>query len=80
MPYKDREKQLAYQRAWYAKNREKVIASVAARKHSLYAGVCLNCGGPTVGSSKNDVPVFCGKPGCASVQRQPQLHPKPKAR
>lgn len=70
MPYKDREKRLAYQRKWYAEHRERVIAKVTARKHTAYAGVCRNCGGPTVGSSKNDIPEWCAKPQCASAQRQ----------
>ena len=77
MPRKDREAQNAYQRAWYAAHRERVIAKVAARKHTLYAGVCRNCGGPTVGSSKNDIPEWCSKPQCASAQRQIWLNEKP---
>lgn len=70
MPYKDKEKKLACQRRHYRNHREEVIAKVAHRKHTDYAGVCVNCGGPTVGNSKNDVPRFCAKPACASAQRR----------
>lgn len=70
MPLKDKDAKRAYMRHWYTLNREKVIARVAERKRSAYAGVCLNCGGPTVGQSKNDRPEYCGKPACASVQRR----------
>ena len=73
MPFKDREEKLAYQRAWYAKNREKVIAKVAERKRTLYAGVCRNCGGPTMGSTKNKIPEWCSKPACRAAQRDPWL-------
>jgi hypothetical protein len=69
MPLKDREAQNAYQREWYAKNRKRVIEKVAKRKHEQYAGVCVICGGPTVGVSKNDRPSYCSKPACASAQR-----------
>lgn len=72
MPYKDRETKLAYQRAWYAANREKVIASVNRRKWELYGGTCRNCGAPTQGTTKGvPPPEFCSKPGCRSVQRNP---------
>ena len=70
MPYKNREDKLRYQREWYARHRERVIAKVAERKHTTYAGVCRNCGGPTVGQSPNDRPEYCSKPECASVQRR----------
>ena len=70
MPYKDREKRLAYQRAWYARNRSKVIAKITHRRQTMYAGKCINCGGPTVGQSKNDRPEWCGKPECRSAQRK----------
>jgi len=69
MPLKDREARLAYQREWYAAHRERVIGKVARRKHTAYAGVCRNCGGPTVGNSKNHIPEWCSKPACASLQR-----------
>lgn len=71
MPFKDRETKLAYQRAWYAAHRERVIAKVAERKRTLYAGVCRHCGGPTVGSSKNKAPEWCSKQECAAAQRDP---------
>ena len=70
MPFKDYERKLAYQREWYARNRRRVIAAVAQRRRTAYAGVCRNCGGPTVGSSKNSIPEWCGKPACASAQRK----------
>lgn len=70
MPYRDPEQRRAYARDWYAAHRERVIAAVAHRKRTLYAGVCRVCGGPTVGSSKNKIPVYCKKPGCASTQRK----------
>jgi len=59
-------------REWYAReeNRKRVIAKNAARKHNEYAGVCVNCGGPTVGRSKDDAPSYCAKPECASAQRR----------
>lgn len=69
MPFSDPEQKLAYQREWYAKNRQKVIGWVAKRKRTDYAGICENCGGPTVGSSKGKAPSFCGKPECARAQR-----------
>jgi hypothetical protein len=68
MPYRNKEDKLAAQRRWYAANREKVIAKVAERKRTLYAGVCRNCGGPTMGSTKNNIPEWCGKPQCRSMQ------------
>lgn len=70
MPFKDREVKLAYQRKWYAEHRERVIAKVNERKRTVYAGTCKNCGGPTIGNSKNDRPEFCGKPECRSAQRR----------
>ena len=71
MPIKDPDKRRAYARAWYARsdNRERTIAKVAKRKKTDYAGVCLNCGGPTVGQSKDQAPKYCGKPKCRSAQR-----------
>lgn len=68
MPYKNYQKALAAQRRWYAANNEKVIASVKARKHTLYAGVCRNCGGPTSGGTKKKIPEFCAKPECHAAQ------------
>jgi hypothetical protein len=70
MPFKDREQKLAYQRQWYAAHREQVIEAVTHRRRTDYAGVCRNCGGPTVGQSKNNRPEWCGKPACASAQRK----------
>ena len=70
MPYKDYQAKLASQRRHYASHREQVIANVARRKRTAYAGVCLNCGGPTMGSSKNDIPEWCAKPDCARAQRK----------
>lgn len=72
MPFADPEQKREYARKWYARpeNRQRVIENVAKRKHSLYAGTCNNCGGPTVGSSKKDIPEWCGKPECRSAQRK----------
>jgi len=69
MPRKNREERLAYQRAWYAAHAERVKASVAHRKRTLYAGTCRNCGGPTVGNTKGKAPEWCAKPACARAQR-----------
>jgi hypothetical protein len=69
MPFKDREARREYQRQWYTRHREQVIADVAKRKHTLYAGICRNCGGPTVGNSKNHIPEWCAKRECARAQR-----------
>lgn len=76
MPIKDRTKKLKYQRDWYARHRHRVVADVARRKHTAYAGVCQNCGGPTVGESKGKAPVWCAKPACASAQRKAQWTPE----
>lgn len=72
MPIKDPDRRRQYYREWYAKpeNRQRTIDAVAQRKRTSYAGVCRNCGGPTVGSSKNKIPEWCGKPGCRSAQRK----------
>ena len=70
MPLKDRDAKNAYQRAWYAKNAERVKAKTALRKHTDYAGVCRNCGGPTVGYGPDYAPEWCSKPACASAQRR----------
>ena len=87
MPFADPERKREYAREWYSRpgNRERTIAKVANRKHTLYAGVCKNCGGPTVGSSRNDIPEWCGKPECRSAHRlalhqDPGLIKKPKAK
>lgn len=83
MPFADPDRKREYAREWYARpgNRERTIEKVAKRKHTLYAGVCRNCGGPTVGSSKNNIPEWCGKPECRSAQRKamdPALFTKEK--
>lgn len=70
MPLKDPEAKRAYQRAWYAKNNKRVIAKVAHRKKTDYAGVCRNCGGPTVGTSKGKAPEYCAKRACKAAQRR----------
>jgi len=71
MPRKDREERLAYQREWYAKNSAKVKGWVSTRKHVDYAGVCRNCGGPTVGvSGPGSASEWCGKPACKSAQHK----------
>lgn len=72
MPFADPEQKRAYAREWYARpeNRHRVIAAVAKRKHTAYAGVCRNCGGPTVGTSKRDIPEWCSKTECKSAQRK----------
>lgn len=52
MPRKDRTKQNEYQRAWYARNKEKAKAQVSANKHKYrdkwreYKAtlICINCG------------------------------------
>src|SRR5262245_56807852 len=69
MPRKDREKRLAYQREWYARpeNRQRTIQKVKERKHTMYAGVCVNCGDPTVGNSKGTASDYCSKPECIKV-------------
>ena len=64
MPRKDPVERLAYQRQWYAANSARVIAKVAKRKRTLYAGICKNCGGPTTGQSKNKASRYCAKPEC----------------
>lgn len=68
MPSKDPEIKRATARRSYARNREKVIAAVAHRKKTAYAGVCRNCGGPTMGESKNQIREWCHKPECRSAQ------------
>lgn len=72
MPRKDKEAYREYMREWYARpeNRKRVIAKVAARKHDQYAGVCVNCGGPTVGTSKGKAPWWCSRTECRRTQRQ----------
>jgi len=71
MPLKDKEKYKAYMREWYARpeNRERVIEKTRARKYNEYAGVCVNCGGPTVGvNGPGTASDYCGKPRCRSAQ------------
>jgi hypothetical protein len=68
LPYKDPKARNAYQRKWYADNRKRVIGWVADRKHTAYAGVCINCGGPTIGQTKNDAPRYCHKQECRKAQ------------
>ena len=68
MPIKDKEARLRYQREWYARNREKVIAKVQKRKREEYGGICKNCGALTTGRSKNQAAEFCGKPECRRAQ------------
>jgi hypothetical protein len=68
MPHKEHDAKLAWQREWYARNKKRVIAKVSVRKHTLYAGVCLNCGAPTVGVSKGNTPSYCRKPECRRAQ------------
>lgn len=73
MPFKDREAQLAYQRAWYRRpeNRQRVIDKVDRRKRVDYGGVCVNCGEKTIGHNKNRPgSAWCGKPACASASRK----------
>jgi hypothetical protein len=73
VPIKDREKKLAYQREWYARNRKKVIAKVWLRKKTLYAGRCIVCGGKTVGQSKGQAPSYCQRTtACISAARRPK--------
>lgn len=76
MPFADADEKRAYMREWYARseNRKRVIANVAKRKRTTYAGTCRNCGGPTVGQSLNDRPEWCGKPACRSAQRRAALY------
>lgn len=68
-PFKDKDAKLAYQREWYAAHRQRVIAKVRRRKWERYGGVCVNCGRPTWGQTKNvPPPEYCGKPECRSAQ------------
>lgn len=64
MPYKDKAKKLASQRKHYRNHRKQVIEAVAYRKHTMYAGECRNCGGPTVGQTKQHRPEWCSKTEC----------------
>jgi hypothetical protein len=64
MPFRDPEKRNAYMRKWYAEHREQVIGRIAERKHTIYAGTCAHCGGPTVGQSKQNAPRYCRKSDC----------------
>lgn len=71
MPAKDREKRLAYQRAWYNRpeNRARTIERTKDYRRTSYAGVCVNCGDATHGDRPSKVPGWCSKPDCASAQR-----------
>lgn len=73
MPLKDDEARRAYMREWYARpeNRQRTIAKVKARKYGEYAGVCLVCGGPTVGNGPGKAPSYCGRnKECRSASRK----------
>lgn len=70
MPFSNPDDKNRAAREWYARNRALVIARVAHRKRTMYAGECVNCGGPTVGQSPKEIPEFCGKPACRSAQRK----------
>jgi hypothetical protein len=61
MPFKDRERKLAYQREWYAAHRDRVIAKVHRRKWTLYAGTCEICGATTSGDTKGAGATRCAK-------------------
>lgn len=67
VPRKDKAARLAYQREWYARHADEVIEKVMERKRTSYAGICQNCGGPTVGQSKGKAPRYCGKSECMSA-------------
>jgi predicted GIY-YIG superfamily endonuclease len=67
VPRKDKAERLKYQREWYARNSALTIAKVARRKHTLYAGICQNCGDPTVGQSKGKAPRYCHKVACIKM-------------
>lgn len=78
MPLKDREQRRAYMRAWYMRpeNRQRVIDKVEKTKRVDYGGVCVNCGGRTIGASKSKPgSAWCGKPKCASAARKPGTVP-----
>lgn len=83
MPNKDPEAHKAYQRQWraehpdlvratrrrhYEANREAVKADAAKLRRETYGGICENCGGPTVGRSKSEIPRFCSKSECISAR------------
>lgn len=70
MPRKDRQARYAYQRDWYAKNRERVMQAHRDYREKRCTGVCAHCGGPTRGDSPNNVPTYCAKPECAQARRQ----------
>jgi len=76
MPRKDPEKRAEYQkkagRLWYLRNRELTIARAKEFKRTHYIGTCVNCGGPTVGSSPSNIPKWCSQKECASLQRKPK--------
>lgn len=63
------EERRAYNREMYRRNREDVIAKVRFRKYNQYSGICLNCGGVTVGANgPGSASDYCGKPLCKSAQ------------
>lgn len=69
MPLKDDEKRRAYQRKWYREHADRVKEWTRKRKYETYAGVCSNCGGPTVGvNGPGSAPEWCGKSECRSAQ------------
>jgi len=71
MPFKDKDKKLAYQRRYYHENeeqRQKQIKRVAIRKWVDYGGICIICGNPTMGNTKGAAPEFCSDPHCKSMQ------------
>jgi hypothetical protein len=74
VPLKDSQAKNAYQRKWYAAHRERVIAKVAKRKRESYAGVCLNCGGPTIGQSPGKAARYCKKTECRKEQWKEKIN------
>lgn len=77
MPRKDYDQYREYMRSWYARpeNRKRTIEKVTRRKREDYAGVCINCGGPTTGES-NISRAWCGKPECRRVANKPYAVPE----
>jgi hypothetical protein len=63
------EERAAYRKAWYDRpeNKRTTIEKTTRRKYTDYAGVCINCGGKTVGLSKGQAAMWCGKPECKSA-------------
>ena len=47
MPYKDRDRKLAYQREWYTVNRDRLLLKAKCYREShIAAGLCRSCNNP----------------------------------